>query len=99
MSRSFFLGALLLGVLFGVGLCQLGTTVSQRAQAQVVLEDAEGPIRYEYRVVRFVGLDTVDFQKTLNALGDAGWEYVGPIQYRNEVPVATAVAFKRPLRY
>lgn len=99
MTRSFFLGALILGILFGIGVCHLGTVLSQPAAAQVIVEEGEGPIRYEYRVIRFDGLDIADFQKTLNALGDGGWEYVGPIQYRNEFPVATAVAFKRPARF
>ena len=99
IQRSFFLAALVVGLLLGIGICRLGIAVSQPAVAQVILEEGEGPIRYEYRVVLFTGTNAVEFQKTMNKLGDAGWEYVGTVQYRNEVPTATAVAFKRPLRY
>ena len=77
MTRSFFLGALILGILFGIGVCHLGTVLSQPAAAQVIVEEGEGPIRYEYRVIRFDGLDIADFQKTLNALGQAALLHLG----------------------
>ena len=99
IQRSFFLAALVVGLLLGIGICRLGIAVSQPAAAQVILQDDEGPIRYEYRVLVFTGMNAGEFQKTLNKLGEAGWEYVGTVQYRNEVPAASAVAFKRPLRY
>lgn len=99
IKRSFLLGALLVGLLLGVGICQLGIAVSQPANAQVIIEEGEGPIRYEYRVLVFTGMNRAEFEKTMNRLGEAGWEYVGTLQYSNEVPAASAIAFKRPLRY
>jgi hypothetical protein len=99
IQRSFFLAALVVGLLLGIGICRLGIAVSQPAAAQVILQEDEGPTRYEYKVLVFTGMNGVEFEKTMNNLGNSGWEYVGTVQYRNEVPAATAVAFKRPLRY
>ena len=69
IKRSFLLGALLVGLLLGVGICQLGIAVSQPANAQVIIEEGEGPIRYEYRVLVFTGMNRAEFEKTMN-----GWE-------------------------
>jgi hypothetical protein len=51
------------------------------------------PNRWEYKVITIVGDTGGDLEQKLNKLGDAGWEYAGPLT----ITAGTGrVALKRP---
>ena len=74
----------------------LGFLIGFAVRYQLPLPDVQAQVQagWEYKAARFWTNNSVETQKTLKALGDDGWEYVGLLTSGNES--ISSVAFRRP---